>query len=298
MKPERAFVAERPAAQHCAELVRGAEPSAEVLLPRLAAIGEPLARALAAALAPLTGGEAPQVRCGELRQSTPLELTKDIAPLAANCLLAAGAPDTALLLSIEARAVLSLIDRAFGGRGEAPAKLPDAFPLSAELLIVRLEALAAAAIAKATGTAARLDPLRRDSSLERLAPFTEGTALALIPIEVEKVGGGAWHMTLAVPHETLPALLGDRKHPAASRPEAANACDPLTGPFGDMPLTLSAVLVDMRIPVSALASLAPGQVIPVAVARSIPIKIGGSTVAHGTVGAMDERVAVQIAQAF
>ena len=48
----------------------------------------------------------------------------------------------------------------------------------------------------------------------------------------------------------------------------------------------------------AIAALQPGQILPVAVARSIPLKGGGKTIAHGTIGAMDDRVAVQITQAF
>jgi flagellar motor switch protein FliM len=30
----------------------------------------------------------------------------------------------------------------------------------------------------------------------------------------------------------------------------------------------------------------------------VPLKIGDKTIAHGTIGAMDDRVAVQITQAF
>lgn len=297
MKPERAFIAERAAALHSPELVRGAEPSAETLMPRLAALAEPLAHALAAALTPLTGNEAPQLRCGEVRQGSPVELLLDVAPLAANSLIAAGSPDTALLLSIEAKAVLRLIDRAFGGRGEAPAQLPAAFPLSAELLIARLEGLVCQALAATFGGATGFEATAKDGSIERLAPFAEGTPLALLAIDVEEAGGAGWRMMLAIPHATLPALLGDRK--AAAPPGAeARTRDPLAEPFGEMPLTLRAVLVDMALPVSTLAALTPGQVLPVAVARSVPLRIGERTVAHGTVGAMDERVAVQLTQAF
>jgi flagellar motor switch protein FliM len=34
------------------------------------------------------------------------------------------------------------------------------------------------------------------------------------------------------------------------------------------------------------------------VARNVPLRIGTRTIAHGTIGALDERVAVQITQAF
>jgi flagellar motor switch protein FliM len=82
--------------------------------------------------------------------------------------------------------------------------------------------------------------------------------------------------------------------PTMPRPPA----DPTSEPFGDLPLGLSAVLVDMRIPFSVIANLKPGMILPVAVARQVPLRVGEATVAHGTVGTMDDRVAVQISQAF
>jgi len=63
-----------------------------------------------------------------------------------------------------------------------------------------------------------------------------------------------------------------------------------------MPVT--AVLVDMRIGFSQLSALKVGDVLPVAVARSVPLKIADTTIAHGTIGEVDDRVAVQITHAF
>ena len=80
--------------------------------------------------------------------------------------------------------------------------------------------------------------------------------------------------------------------PARRKPGIAEA------PFADIPLTLRAVLVDMAVPFARLAGLAPGDVIPVSVARTVPIAAGGQTIAHGTVGALDDRVAVQLTKAF
>jgi flagellar motor switch protein FliM len=57
-------------------------------------------------------------------------------------------------------------------------------------------------------------------------------------------------------------------------------------------------VVDMRIPFSTIANLAPGDVLPVSVARAVPLRVGEATFAHGTIGAVDERVAVQITKAF
>ena len=54
----------------------------------------------------------------------------------------------------------------------------------------------------------------------------------------------------------------------------------------------------MALPVSAIAALVPGQILPVTVARNVPLWIGETQIAHGTIGALDERIAVQITHAF
>lgn len=299
MKPERSFQAARPLAHHCPELLRR-PPAAGELAPGLARLGERLARAYAAGLARLAGGDAPRVVAGTPSEATMAQIASGIAPLAGNSLLAAGSGAAPFLASLEAEVVLRLLDRAFGGKGQAPAELPDEFPMSAELFVQRLETALGDAFARATGDNAALGvrPLRRDGSLAALAPFTADQPLCVIVLDVEEPGGETWHLTLAFPPETLHLLLDDaaaaRTQPAPVRAPA----DPAQEPYADVPLTISAVVVDMKIGFSRVASLRPGDIIPVAVARKVPLRIEGRTIAHGTAGAMDDRVAVQITQAF
>jgi flagellar motor switch protein FliM len=61
---------------------------------------------------------------------------------------------------------------------------------------------------------------------------------------------------------------------------------------------VSAVLVDIRLPLAAISALEVGQILPVPVARAVPVRVGGQTIAHGTVGALDDRLAVQLTHAF
>ncbi len=299
MKPERSFIAERALAQHCPELLRSAAPPAD-LLPALEAASEVLARGLAQALAPLMGGDAPAVTPARPLACGWGELAGTFAPLAANSLLACGPDDAPLLLSLDAAPVLGLIDRAFGGRGDAPAQLPDVFPLSAELMIARLEGLFIGAMAEAFAleSAPAVRPLRRDGSIDRLLPFAHDVRVISLSLVIDETSGANWSAVLVLPMATLALLAG----PASQRSPAPLAqpqqIDPAAEPFGAMPLSLSAVLIDMALPVSLISALQPGQVLPVSVARSIPLKAGGRTIAHGAIGALDDRVAVQIVQAF
>ena len=297
MKPDHAFIAERVAAQHCAELLRrGPEPLA--LLPMLERLGERLARLLAPALAPLCGGEAPSITALPPRELGAAELTEQIGPLAANSLLLVGAQDAPLLASVEAKAVLRLVDRAFGGRGEVASPLPQAFPISAELMMARIELLLVQRLGQALGYDAgeAVRALRRHGSLTELAPFTAAPRLAVMVLEVVEGVRAPWTITLALPFATLADLFGHgSRAPAAHGPDS-RAANPAGQPFAAVPLLLTAMLVDMNISVAALAALEPGQILPVAVARNVPLRIGNKTIAHGSIGAQDDRIAVQITQ--
>jgi flagellar motor switch protein FliM len=54
----------------------------------------------------------------------------------------------------------------------------------------------------------------------------------------------------------------------------------------------------MNMPMAAMAAIEVGQVLPVSVARAVPLRLGRVTVATGSVGAADDRVALQITSAF
>lgn len=291
MNTQHSFVAERRAAQHCQELLRrGPEPSD--LIPALARMGERLGRALAPAFAALLGGDAPTVAVAAPVELTEAELLEEVGPLAANSLLATAVPGVALLASVEGQATLRLVDRAFGGKGEASAALPAAFPLSAELMIQRLEGLIAQCLGEAMGQG-ELRALRRDSRLSELAPYPAGARLSVLRIEVMEGARNPWKLLIALPFAQLPKLFGNGE---PSTPRSAGSADPAAAPFADVPLPISATLVDMRVPLSTLAALEPGAVLPVAVARAVPLSAGGAVLARGTIGSADDRVAVKLTQ--
>ena len=297
MKPQPPLIAERPAAQHCPELLRAAPGTAE-LLPLFERAAERFARALAPALAPLMGGKAPLIKPGKAKRGDLAELTMFSPDLAANSLLGLGGEDWPLLVTLDAGAVLRIVDRTFGGRGEAPSPLPDVFPVSAELMIVRLEGIVIESLGAALTTCnfSELRPLRRNASLAELEPFPPSEPLAALDLEVIEPGGDSWLVTLALPLPTLGAVFGDA--PRLAPGPARDAADPATEPFAGVPLELIAVLVEMQLPLTVVAALEPGMVLPVAVARQVPLRTSGLAVATGTVGAAEDRVALQITNAF
>lgn len=294
----------RRKARHCPELL-GAGPSIEELAPALSLLGEKLARVLPSTLARVAGGEPPLVRAGMPAAVTLAQITQGdgAADLAAHTLMTMAPKRLPLLATLAAAPVLRLVDIAFGGRGAVPKPLPDAFPLSAELLVGKLEEALAAALSAALGAAHPVEPRRRETSLRQLAPFAEDEPLLQLTLEVVEAGGGAepWSLALAFPQATLAAALVVPRRRRIARGAGAGPAPvpaPDAPPFADVPLEVTALLVDMQIGFSRLANLKPGDVLPVAIARAVPVQVGGRTVATGTVGELEDRVAVQIAQSF
>lgn len=295
MKSEHLFIAERAAAVHCPELLaRPSRPQGDQLS-GFGALGDRLAKLLAPHFAALLGGEEPRIAATGARRLDVPQLAEVVGQLAGNSLFAVGAQSVPLLAAIDATAVLRFMDRAFGGKGDAPKVLPEKFPLSVELMLGRLEEAMQAALAEALDLPNDGETLRaidRNGSVIALAPFPPRAALVLVTLEVTEPGKHAYPIHFALAEAMLPALLGNA---AAVVREPAS---PEDEPFASLPLELQAVLVDMRVSMATMATLEPGQVIPVAVARSVPIKLAGRTIATGQVGAADDCVAIRITQAF
>lgn len=278
------FVAAGRAAQHCAQLTARGPGPAE-LRARWAALGAEAAENLAPLLAPLLGKE-PAIAAAPA----------DDLPhgLAAQALIAREGCPGLLHLTIDGAALLQAVDRAFGGMGLPPQSLPDQLPASALLLAQRIEALAITALAGALRCQPEALAIYHSARQVGALPARSSEAAAVLQLTVEEPGGPAWPIGLALPASALGAWFGSG--PAISRTARAAAADPATAPFADIPLPLRATLVDMRVPLSLAASLEPGLVIPVAVARAVPLATGDRVIARGTVGSQDDRVALQLNQ--
>jgi flagellar motor switch protein FliM len=293
MKPERAFIAERAIARHDPVLLRPG-PNAADLVPALARMSERLSKAVRGALIPLLGGAEPQINPMKPMQTDFADFCSEIPRLAANSLMQIGSAP--FMVSIEGENVLRLVDRAFGGPGDTPSSLPKEFPLSADLMIGRIEQLLATCLALSLGGASSpVRSIRRDASLAQLQAMPDATPVASLMLNVVEQGRMPWAITFAFPLDTLAAMFahGEAKRPA--KPPRGPA-QPSDAPFADMPIDLTAVLVDMSLPLATVSALSVGQVLPVPIARNVPVKVGARTYAHGTIGALDDRVAIQITQ--
>lgn len=294
MKPERGFVAERAIARHAPALSRR-EPSPADLMPVLETGLERLVRAMRGALAPLVGGLPPHVACPRPEEMTLETFVESVPALAAWSVYALGSGSDRLLSVVDGETLLRLVDRAFGGPGEAPVPLPRELPLSTELMVQRLEAILALRLGEALEARPAIRPLRRDNRLDQVQPFGPATRLVVLSVEVTEAGRAPWTMRLAVPAAVLGRMVALPVRPA--RPgRRRGPADPMAEPFAEMPLPVAALLVDTELPLSTISTFAVGQVLTLPIARSVPVCIAGRTLAHGSIGAVDDRVAIQISQ--
>lgn len=291
MRPEGTFVAERLAAQHCAELLSAPRQAANPLA-ELAQFGERLAAALGHQLGTLCPGVKMHAEAGE-----PLELQANTAhdrraePVL-NSTVSVGAKDATLFASLPQSTVLCLVDLALGGTGKDCAPLGK-LPMSAQLMFTRFEKVFAAALAEALEMpGADAISFRNQSAAPNAnAPFA-GCKRTILPIRIALADAEPCELVLTFPGASVASLFAERAAPSEAAPRAK--AQPTSEPFAGIPLSLKAILVDMPMSVSILARLQPGMVIPVTVARSVPLVAGDQIVAHGTVGAMDDFTALQL----
>ncbi|MBO9516526.1 MAG: FliM/FliN family flagellar motor switch protein [Porphyrobacter sp.] len=289
MKPERSIKAAGLAVSHCEALFRQRGEEVD-LLPEFGRLGERLARAIAPSLAAFSGGKAPEVRVESAVRMNGNDLAGKILPLAANSLLGPEEGAHRLLLSIDGAAILAQLDRTFGGTGEIEV-LPKVLPLSADLLAQRLEKMVTDALGQLVTDLGPLVIAERDSSYSTISPYRKAEALVVLTLEVDDGSLKPWTMTVATKAETLPSIVAA---PSSPKRRERRKSGPLDDPFASVPLSVEAVLAEMRIPLSRLASFAPGQTIPIPVARAVPLRVGGTIIAKGTVGEFEDRAALQL----
>jgi len=300
MRMAHAFAAARPAALHCPELTtRGPRPEESAAL--LAAWRRDLARLLEDDLSGLLSGDRLDVTISEPEGLSGADALRRIGQVAANSLLRVGASGETALVSFDFATAVALTDRSFGGDGRASGGVPDALPRSAGLLVEEAATMIAGAITRASfgdmpppaGTGTRGDVIVRSESAARLKPFALDAGVLLFTLDIANRQGCLWRATLAVAADRMARLLpGGGRRPRARAPRAP--ASGLAAPFADMPLPLHVVLAEFDLSLARLQSLAPGDTIPLAMGRQVPLMVGDTVLAHGSVGTSEDRMAIRL----
>ncbi len=280
------------AANHCAALLRPSEAPVEVG-PEFERFGARLADALVPCMGEVANDAGVRVVAQAPEAMTADQLTGHCAPLAAMSAHRFGVAGHTLCLALDGRLLLSLLDRTFGGNGRIN-ELPTVLPPTARLMSRRIEQRVIGAIASELGG---LEFVTDDAAVPARGPFVGNAELTTLAIEVTAEDGQCWRHLIALETIALASLLPKR----ASVPRAPSSRRKpgiTEAPFADLPLSASARLVDMAMPLHRLARLEPGMVLPIMVARSVPLQVGEVVLARGTVGEVDDQVALQITHTF
>ena len=293
MKTEHSFIAERALANHCAELLgHGAqdEGSRDELR---ADFAETLGVHLARRLQPLLAGKPIRLSSEAGGAATASSIGQSIGPRAANFAVECGDAATPFLISFDIKTAVALTDSLFGGGFIVGEDEVDTLSPSSVLALRRLALAAAQAIAASAGDGDVAEVTGHHTSVARLELFPRGDYCLSWKVIAQQDGVEDWHMLIAAREADVDAMLAARGAKAAQTRETRSS-DPLSEPFADIPIPLRAVLSEFKLPLSRIAGLAPGETIPVALAREVPLKIGQRTLARGRIGALDDRVALRL----
>ncbi len=297
MKTEGLFVAEKVAAQHCEELLRNRQQTVNALK-ELARLGERIAEPLARDMAGLCAGQKVRV---DVRDAVELAAgsnsDKRSDPML-HSMIAIGSREVMMVASLPQRAILSLVDIALGGNGKDCEPPAGKLPVSAQMMFGRFEKLVAAVLAEALALPdGELVKPKRDGVAETDTPFA-GFKRTMLPVAIGIGEAEVWELNFLFPGSAVAKLFAasSAKQQAALSDGAPKRPDPRSEPYGGIKLPLTAVLVDMPVRLSTLSRLKPGMVIPVSVARNVPLFAGEEMIARGSVGEMDDRVALQLNQ--
>ena len=296
------FAAVRPAAQHCRELTtRGPRPEERAVL--LAAWRRDLARLLAEELSGLLSGDRLEVSVPEPEPLSGSAVLARIGPVAANSLLRVGPGGDTALVAFDFATAIALTDRSFGGDGQLSGEVPDQLPRSAALLVDEIAATIAGAITRASlgdavpgGDVPAGEVIVRSESAGRLKPFDPDAPALLFTLAIANREGCEWRCLLAVAEERMQRLLPapGRARPLAGARTRRPPADPLSAPFAGVPLPLNVVLAEIDLSLARLQTLAPGDMLPLAMGRQVPLMLGETLIAHGSIGTLEDRMALRL----
>lgn len=296
MKPVGNLIAERVLAQHCRELLGSAlqppdrkQAVAEWLGEACAALGEELRALLIGARtsASATAGGA----------QTAASLEQNLARAHIHYLVQSKDPLPRLVLSFDVATALALTDRLFGGAGSLTEEQAERLPQSCVVALERIARAMQRAIAASLPVEAGQCEISTHHNLARLEAFPRGDYCCHWTIELVQEGFGNAAFGLTALESGVHALIDGRCKAPAHQPLRASPAEAARrAPFDEIPLELRAELAQLQLPLSRLANFERGQLIALVPRREIPLMLEGRRIATGTIGTLDERVALRLAR--
>ncbi len=278
------------AAQHCEELLSNTLETADIA-GDFARFGTRLARALQPKLAALFDVRKLETELVECTACAANELDRQLGANMHHARFALGPKGLGVMASARVSALIGEFDRMLGGDGEGPAEAA-ALPASANRFARQIEAELLGACIEATGRG-DLTAAERGSTLNDIVSLAAHARVHTATIAVIRPDLPKLVIAFSTCEASFAQFASDT--PTGSPVRRRIGDGPIEGSaLGNIELATTATLVDMVIPLSRIVALRVGTMVPVPIQRSVPLSIADITIAHGGVGALDDRVALEI----
>ncbi|QWC57401.1 hypothetical protein F7D01_10160 [Erythrobacter sp. 3-20A1M] len=278
-------------ARHCAELFR-ADSGKDADGEGFAQFGADLARALAPGLGALLGATKLRVSCAAPTVRPVAELTGGANAISTAATIVFPAVGAQIVSTLDAKTLIALTDRLFGGDGiDADGDEPVELPLMADLVATQFRTLLGDAMQRALPSLgkAQIADNSRHSAFDTLGADESCTVLEFTVVQPDAPD---WLLGLALRSGEKSRFAVRRTH--ADPTARKRTSDPLSGALAETPFDLVAVVAETTLPLSRVSAFKPGDIVPLPIARQVPLRVGDRVIAHGSVGSVDDRVALRV----
>ena len=253
-----------------------------------------LSRRLPDALGSILAGAKLRVSVSDPKKLSAGEATDLGATYFAGCEIAQGPDDIRFAVLIGKADILRVTDRLFGGNGELPDPLPEELPMTADLVLSRLEQALCEALAP-TYTVGELPMIvKRARDHARMLPDADGESWTLVDFAVNEEESESWNIAFAIRDSILDRLARSRTKGGVTPKRKAISRDPEGAPYADIPFDITATLLELMVPFARLSDLKVGDRLPVAIPREVDLVLGKHAVAAGSIGTNEDRIALRL----
>ncbi len=281
---------ERRAAQHCEELL--ANPLETVdLAGEFARFGTRFARALQPRLAKLFDARKLETELVEREKSPAAALGETLGEKLHHARFALPGKGLGVLASAPVGALIGEFDRMLGGPGDGSDEAI-ALPASADRFARQIEAELLGAAIEASGRG-DLATAERGSNLGEIVPGSARAPVLVARIAINRPDTPTLTVTISTCETTFAQFASEAPVGKPTRRSIGEGGIENSA-LALVELATTATLVDMAIPLHRVASLQVGAELPIPIHRNVPLSIADITIAHGAVGALDDRVALEI----
>ena len=278
------------AAQHCPELLANTVDTVD-LAGEFARFGTRFARALQPRLARLFDARKLETELVESEKAPAAALGETLGAGTHHARFALPGKALGVLASARVDALIGEFDRMLGGNGqgfEGAATLP----ASADRFARQIEAELLGAAAEASGQD-NLVVAERGSNLAEIVPDSARAPVLVATLAVNRPDVPTLHFRIGVCEATFAQFATHAPVKKAAR-RSIGERGIENSALAQVELSTTATLVDMPVPLHRIAGLQVGAMLPVSIHRSVPLSVAETIIAHGAVGAIDDRVALEI----